>query len=96
MYTIELGKSGLAVPTIAVGCMRFGDKTQREVEALIEVSLAHGANFFDHADIYGRGRSESIFAAALTPSRRDRVLLQTKCGIVPGKMFDFSYEHIVE
>lgn len=95
MYTIELGKSGLQVPTVAVGCMRFGDKTVKEVETLLDVALANGANFFDHADIYGGGRSERIFAEALTPARRDHVILQSKCGIVPGKMFDFSYDHIV-
>lgn len=95
MYTIELGKSGLAVPTVAVGCMRFGDKSVKEIEVLIDTALAHGANFFDHADIYGGGRSESLFAEALTPARREQVILQTKCGIVPGKMFDFSYEHII-
>lgn len=95
MYTIPLGKSELSVPTVAVGCMRFGGKTVKEVEELIDVALANGANFFDHADIYGAGRSEEIFAEALTPARRDQVILQTKCGIVPGKMFDFSHEHIV-
>lgn len=95
MYTIELGKSGLQVPTVAVGCMRFGSKTVKEIETLIDTALAHGANFFDHADIYCEGRSESLFAEALTPARREQVLLQSKCGIVPGKMFDFSYEHIV-
>lgn len=96
MYNIDLGKSGLQVPTIAVGCMRFGDKTAKEIEELLDVALENGANFFDHADIYGSGRSEELFSKALTPARRDKVILQSKCGIVPGKMFDFSYKHIIE
>ncbi len=96
MYNIDLGKSGLQVPTIAVGCMRFGDKTAKEIEELLDVALENGANFFDHADIYGSGRSEELFSQALTPARRDKVILQSKCGIVPGKMFDFSYKHIIE
>ncbi|MBE6768101.1 MAG: aldo/keto reductase family oxidoreductase [Ruminococcaceae bacterium] len=95
MHGIPLGKSDLSVPTVAVGCMRFGGKTVREVEELLDVALSRGANFFDHADIYGAGKSEEIFAKALTPARREQVLIQTKCGIVPGKMFDFSYDHIV-
>lgn len=96
MYNIELGKSGLNVPTVAVGCMRISDMNEREVSAFIETALENGANYFDHADIYGRGKSETVFGKAITPSMRDKIFIQTKCGIVPGKMFDFSYEHIVE
>ncbi|MCE2142154.1 aldo/keto reductase family oxidoreductase, partial [Streptococcus thermophilus] len=53
---------------------------------------------FDHADIYGGGACESIFADALNKSsvKREDIILQSKCGIVPGKMFDFSKEHILE
>ncbi len=96
MYTISLGQSGLAVPTVAVGCMRFADKTEKEVAALMDTALSCGANFFDHADIYGFGKSEEIFAQALKAWKREDVILQTKCGIVPGVMYDFSYEHITE
>ena len=96
MYKIELGKSGLQVPTVAVGCMRISDKSEKEVSAFIDTALGYGANFFDHADIYGGGRSESVFGKAISSSMRENLIIQTKCGIVPGKMFDFSYEHIVE
>ena len=95
MYNIELGKSGLQVPAVAVGCMRISDKTEKEVSAFINNALENGANFFDHADIYGGGKSESVFGKAIMPSMREQVIIQTKCGIVPGKMFDFSYEHII-
>lgn len=95
MYKIELGKSGLMVPTVAVGCMRIGDMKEKEIRAFIDTAMENGANFFDHADIYGGGKCESVFGKAITPSLRDEMIIQTKCGIVPGKMFDFSYEHII-
>ncbi len=95
MYNIELGKSGLSVPTVAVGCMRISNMSEKEVSAFIDTVLENGANFFDHADIYGGGKSEIVFGKAVSPSMREKIIIQTKCGIVPGKMFDFSYEHIM-
>ncbi len=95
MYNIELGKSGLNVPTIAVGCMRISNMTDYEVSDFINTALSEGANFFDHADIYGGGRCEEVFAKASKHLNREDLIIQTKCGIVPGKMYDFSYEHIV-
>ena len=91
-----LGKSGLEVPVVAVGCMRMSQKTTEEARALIEAALEEGANFFDHADIYGRGRSEEIFAEAIgmTPRVREGLILQSKCAIHDG-MYDFSREHIL-
>ena len=94
MYKIELGKSGLQVPTVAVGCMRISDMTDGQVSAFVDTALSNGANFFDHADIYGGGKSEEVFGKAITPSMRENIFIQTKCGIRKG-MFDFSYEHIV-
>ncbi len=97
MNYIELGKSGLKVPSVAVGCMRISGMEQKQVSTFVETALENGANFFDHADIYGRGECEKIFSKAIgmCPSVREKVLLQSKCGIVPGKMFDFSKEHIL-
>lgn len=94
MYKIELGKSGLQVPTVAVGCMRISGMNEKEVSAFVDTALENGANFFDHADIYGGGKSETVFGKAIAPSMRDKVIIQTKCGIRAGR-FDFSYEHIV-
>ncbi len=95
MRKIELGKSGLLVPTVAVGCMRISNMTKAQVEEFIDTSLEDGANFFDHADIYGGGNSETVFGNAIKGKPREDFIIQTKCGIVPGKMFDFSYDHIV-
>lgn len=95
MRKIELGKSELLVPVVAVGCMRISNMTESQVEEFIDTSLENGANFFDHADIYGGGMSETVFGNAIKDKPRENFIIQTKCGIVPGKMFDFSYDHIV-
>ncbi len=96
MRTIGLGTSALQVPVVAVGCMRIGRLPKGEAERFVQTCLELGANFFDHADIYGGGRCEEVFAEALpmTPAVRETVLLQSKCGIRKG-MFDFSREHIL-
>lgn len=88
---------GLSVPVLAVGCMRMSEKTPEEVCALVRAAMDEGIFFFDHADIYGGGQSEKIFAEAVRELgiARDEMLLQTKCGIRPG-LYDFSAGHIVE
>lgn len=93
---MKLGKSDLQVPVVAVGCMRMSRKTVSEARALIDSALEEGANYFDHADIYGGGRSEEIFAEAIgmTPRVREGLILQSKCAIHDG-MYDFSKEHIL-
>ena len=97
MKTIKLGKSNLQVPQIAVGCMRMGALNLKEANKFINESLDMGANFFDHADIYGGGQCEEIFSKAIdmSDSIREKMILQSKCGIRPGISFDFSKEHIL-
>lgn len=97
MRQIKLGRTGADVPVIAVGCMRMAGITPAQAEKFIGTSLELGLNFFDHADIYGGGKSEEVFAQALGKCEDDRekVIIQSKCGIVPGKMYDFSKEHII-
>lgn len=96
MRSIKLGTSSLEVPVIAIGCMRMNVLSQSEAENFIAAALDKGACFFDHADIYGGGRSEEIFANAIhmDGSVRGRVLLQSKCGIREGG-YDFSKQHIL-
>jgi predicted oxidoreductase len=74
---------------------RLGGK--QEAERFVRTALDQGANFFDHADIYGNGDCEAIFADAvhMNGSVREKLILQSKCGIVRGRMFDFSKEHIL-
>jgi len=94
--TIKLGSSNLEVPVVAVGCMRINSLEKKEAEKFVQTALEQGANFFDHADIYGSGTCEEIFADAIhmSPSVRENIILQSKCGIRKG-MFDFSKEHIL-
>ncbi len=97
MRTIQLGKSDLQVPVIAVGCMRINGLEKEDTEKFIRTAMENGANFFDHADIYGGGACEEIFSEAIhmNSELREKMILQSKCGIVPGRMFDFSKEHIL-
>lgn len=97
MRTIPLGKSELRVPVIAVGCMRIKKLDQTAAEKFIKTALELGANFFDHADIYGNGACEELFAKAIgmTPALREQMILQSKVGI-RSNMYDFSKEHILE
>lgn len=103
------------ISAVALGCMNFAAHWQQpqrtraellaEARLALEAALAEGVNFFDHADIYGQGGSEEIFAGALRdlPVTRESLIIQSKCGIrfandpVPGApaRFDFSKEHIV-
>lgn len=96
MKTIKLGSSSLEVPVVAVGCMRINSLDKAEAERFVQTALEEGANFFDHADIYGGGDCEEIFSKAIhmSPSVREQIILQSKCGIRQG-MFDFSKEHIL-
>jgi len=96
MKTMKLGSSDLQVPVVAVGCMRLDSLSRTDAERFVHSALDVGANFFDHADIYGGGECERIFADAvgMSASTREKLILQSKCGIRKG-MFDFSKEHIL-
>ena len=97
MRTVNLGTSGLKVPCIAVGCMRINKLEPAEAEHFVHEAIDQGAYFFDHADIYGNGDCESVFAKAIhmNSTVREKVLLQSKCGIRRGVAFDFSKDHIL-
>ncbi|MET3696886.1 aldo/keto reductase family protein [Bacillus oleivorans] len=97
MKKLRLGTSDLEVGEISLGCMRMSQLSKKEAAYLIETALEAGIDLFDHADIYGRGKSEEIFAEAIEmdPSVRDKMIIQTKCGIRQG-YFDFSKEHILD
>lgn len=97
MRMIPLGKTGLQVPTVAVGCMRINGLKPADAERFVQTALDLGANYFDHADIYGGGTCEEIFADAvhMNSTMREKLILQSKCSIRPGICFDFSKEHIL-
>lgn len=88
----------LAVSELALGCMRIHRLAPADMDALLATCLDVGITCFDHADIYGEGRSEEVFAASAERLgiTRASMLLQSKCGIRPAEgMFDFSREHIL-
>ncbi|MDO5550323.1 MAG: aldo/keto reductase [Lachnospiraceae bacterium] len=95
MKQIKLG-GVLPAGAISLGCMRISGLSVTDASKLINTAREEGINLFEHADIYGGGRSEEIFSQAIgmTASVRERIYLQTKCGICPG-CYDFSAEHIV-
>jgi predicted oxidoreductase len=97
MRKMKLGSSTLEVPVVAVGCMRINSLDSNEAERFVQTALEIGANFFDHADIYGGGACEEIFAGAIQMDAtiREKIILQSKCGIRKGS-FDFSKEHILD
>src|SRR5258708_37460987 len=84
----ELGKSGLKVSAIGLGCMGMSDfydpKQQNDDESVrvIHRYLDAGGNFLDTADMYGVGRNESLLGQAIR-GRRDGVRVATKLGQVP-------------
>lgn len=95
------------VSRIALGCMHFGqgDQPLARARAALQAALEAGIDFFDHADIYARGQSETVFGQLMEELCIDRasLVLQSKCGIrfaddpSPGAphRFDFSGEHII-
>jgi len=96
MKNVPIANCDLQASEISLGCMRIWELTNPEISTLINTALDGGINFFDHADIYGGGQSEAKFAEALdlTPQLREKMILQSKCGIRKGA-FDFSKEHIL-
>lgn len=93
METRFLGRSGLKVSALGFGAGTFGGKGPlfsawgntdvAQARRLIDISLDAGVNFFDTADVYSDGASESILGEALR-GRRDRVVLSSKTGLRLG------------
>jgi aryl-alcohol dehydrogenase-like predicted oxidoreductase len=85
LSTRTLGRSGLAVSAIGLGCMGmsefYGTRDDRRSLATLEQALAQGVTFFDTADMYGPHHNEELLGRALR-GRRSAVVIATKCGIV--------------
>jgi aryl-alcohol dehydrogenase-like predicted oxidoreductase len=87
MEYIKLGNTGMKVSRICLGCMSYGGPSERWQWALeeehsrpfIQRALELGINFFDTADVYSRGMSETVLGQALRDfASRDEVVIATK------------------
>ena len=98
MKTLNLGQSGVQASTVALGIMRMNALTVAQATTVLESAVDLGINYIDSADIYGNGDSSKIFGTALKQANvnRDDLYIQSKGGIVPGKRYDFSKQHILD
>lgn len=115
MKTYRIPNTDLDATRIAYGTMNLGDTwdsapltadIRERASRVIHTAVEQGINFFDFADIYGRGKSDTVVGEvfAAQPSLRQQIIVQEKCGIIlaeekqpgePGR-YDFSYQHLVE
>src|ERR1700730_4153970 len=88
MEYVRLGKSGLKVSRICLGCMSYGNPesgpqawslNEEQSRPFLQRALELGINFFDTANIYSRGASEAVLGRAIADfATRDRVVIATK------------------
>lgn len=94
MKRINIGN--MTASAVSLGCMRMEKLDERSVDTIMDKAIELGINYFDHADIYGRGESERLFGEYLSRHTgvREDIFIQTKCAIHDGQ-YDFSKEHII-
>jgi predicted oxidoreductase len=112
MKKYRIANTDLEVSRIAFGTWHLGEKWDRSpltpelydrAERLINTAVEQDINFIDLADIYTRGKSDTLVGHVLKqqPGLRDKLILQEKAGIILSEpdspaRFDFSYEHLIE
>jgi predicted oxidoreductase len=94
---------GKQVGPLAFGCWRLVGDDVADATTRIETALAHGLNLIDNADVYGLdwggqafGESETLLGKVLTatPGLRDRMVLASKGGIIPGIPYLSSADYL--
>jgi len=99
MKYVNLGKTKAS--SIVLGCMRFAEASVEEMNSILHTSIENGVNFFDHADIYGGGKSEEVFGKAIASDnsiKRSDIIIQSKCGININDeypSYNFSKDYIL-
>jgi aryl-alcohol dehydrogenase-like predicted oxidoreductase len=89
----QLGGAGMRVPVLSLGTGTFGGTNEffrkwgttdvKEARRLVDISLEHGLNFFDTADVYSQGEAEKILGEALK-SKRENAIISTKATFKMG------------
>lgn len=94
MELIQLGLNGPKVPAVGVGCWAWGDTFswgyglsygKEDTHSAFNASIAEGLTFFDTAEIYGFGRSESLLGEFIADTNSD-VLVASKCFPYPWRL----------
>jgi aryl-alcohol dehydrogenase-like predicted oxidoreductase len=99
MQQRQLGRGGPMVSAIGLGCMSFGGifgpTTKADSFRCLDAALDHGISFYDTANIYGMGLSESVLGEWIV-LRKPNIHLATKASIVngPERRFDNSDKHL--
>jgi len=102
MKKVKLGNTKIDVPAIVVGCMRFAHMSDSELNHFAHLAIDNGANYFDHADIYGNGKCEANFGRAVLTDKsikREDLIIQTKCAInkkAEVAHYNFTKEYILK
>src|SRR5690606_33722560 len=80
----KVQQSGLEISVLGAGCWAFGggeywgDQSQKDINEVVHASVDLGINYFDTAEVYNEGRSESSLGEAIRGIPRDRFLIGTK------------------
>lgn len=102
MKYMKLGTSGIRASVVGLGCARMSQVSLEQAREVISAALDAGINIFDHADAYGFGMSEKVFADAFGQLSvpRDRVVLQSKVTIreldTPKQYYDHDKNYILQ
>lgn len=88
MQKLPMGTTGLTVSALGLGCVSmsdaYGHADEAESFAALQTALEQGVDFFDTADLYGKGGNESLIGRFMRRAARERVFIATKFGSLPA------------